>query len=194
MSATTVRSPTEYESQLRRYLFERSEEGRAVRVGEKETSEQAEIVARYADLFTRDQLDALWEAERDAEGDERELLYRLRKVCESGIVAAELVEREDELENRQLAARLTFRDEELPLRTAQAKLAVLHAYADREELGEVYGDLNATFNEDRLELARAGEELAAELSDEPDPIARNEEEKEISLRILAAVLNEAAAA
>ena len=34
MSTTAVRSPTEYESQLQRYLFERSEEGRAVRVGD----------------------------------------------------------------------------------------------------------------------------------------------------------------
>ena len=30
-----------------------------MRVGEKEDSEQAEIVARYADLFTREQLEAL---------------------------------------------------------------------------------------------------------------------------------------
>jgi hypothetical protein len=194
LTATGVYTPLDYEARLKQFLFESSEEGRAVRVGEKETSEQAEIVARYADLFTRDQLDALREAEEGTEGDDREQLYRLRKVCEGGIVAAELVEREDELENRQLAARLTYRDEELPLRTAQAKLAVLHAYVDREELGDVFADLNATFNEDRLELARAGEELAAELSGEPDPIARNEEEKAISLRTLAAALNEAAAA
>jgi hypothetical protein len=194
VTATGVYTPLDYEARLKQFLFESSEEGRAVRVGEKETSEQAEIVARYADLFTRDQLDTLHEAEEGTEGDDREQLYRLRKVCEGGIVAAELVEREDELENRQLAARLTFRDEEIPLRTAQAKLAVLHAYGDREELGEVYADLNATFNEDRLELTRAGEELAADLSGEPDPIARNEEEKAISLRILAAALNEAAAA
>src|ERR671926_1787544 len=105
MSATAVRSPTEYESQLQRYLFERSEEGRAVRVGEKEVSEQAEIVARYTDRFSREQLDSLLEAERAATGDKREQLYRLRKVCESGIVSAELVEREDALENRQLAQR-----------------------------------------------------------------------------------------
>ncbi len=123
-----------------------------------------------------------------------EQLYRLRKVCEGGIVSAELVEREDELENRQLAARLDFRDEELPLRTAQARLAVLHDYADREELGELLADLNATFNEDRLELARAGEELSADLSGEPDPVARNEEEKAISLRTLSSALSEAAAA
>ena len=67
MSATAVRSPTEYESELQRYHFERSEEGRAVRVGEKEVSEQAAIVARYADLFSREQLDALRSAEDDAE-------------------------------------------------------------------------------------------------------------------------------
>src|SRR5262249_50986491 len=142
---------------------------------------------------TRDQLAALREAESGAEGDDREQLYRLRKVCEGGIVSAELVEREDELENRQLAARLTYRGEELPLRAAQAKLAVLHEYADREELGELTYDLNISFNADRLELARAGEELSADLSEEPDPIARNEEEKGISLRELSSVLNDAVA-
>src|SRR5437868_6946729 len=99
MSATAVRSPTEYESQLQRYLFERSEEGRAVRVGEKEVSEQAAIVARYADLFSREQLDALRSAEEDAEGDERERLYRLHKACEAGLLVAELAERDDALEN-----------------------------------------------------------------------------------------------
>jgi hypothetical protein len=193
VSAAGVYTPLDYEDRLKDYLFERSEEGRAVRVGEKETSEQAEIVARYADLFTREQLEALWEAERGAQGDGREQLYRLRKVCEAGIVSAELVEREDELENQQLAARLTFRGEELPLRSAQARLAVLHGYADREELGELHADLNATFNEERLELVRAGEDLFAELSGEPDPIARNEEEKGISLQALASALEEACA-
>ena len=50
MSVAAVRTPTEFESRLARYLYERSEEGRAVRVGEKDTSEQTEIVKRYADL------------------------------------------------------------------------------------------------------------------------------------------------
>jgi hypothetical protein len=63
MSATSVFSPTEFQSRLERYLFERSEEWRAVRVGEKEVSEQAEIVRRFADLFSREQMDALQEAE-----------------------------------------------------------------------------------------------------------------------------------
>ena len=50
LSVAAVRNPTEFESRLARYLYERSEEGRAVRVGEKELSEQTEIVKRYADL------------------------------------------------------------------------------------------------------------------------------------------------
>ena len=137
METVTVRTPTEFEERLQRYLFERSEEARAVRVGEKEVSEQAEIVRRYEDLFTRAQLDALRGAEAGASADDAELLYRLRKTCEGGLIAAELAEREDELENRVLAERLTFKGEEMPLRSAQARLAVLPSYADREELGKI---------------------------------------------------------
>src|SRR4051812_9777837 len=191
MSTTVARSPAEFESELQRYLYERSEEGRAVRVGEKEISEQAAIVARYANLFTRDQLDALREAEEAADGEEGERLYRLRKTCEGGIISAELAEREDELENAILAARIEFRGEEMPLRTAQARLAVLPAYGDREELGRLQTDASAGFNPQRLELLRSWEELDAELSGETDPVARNEEEKGISLRALEGVLVDA---
>ena len=192
MSVTAVRTPAEYESQLRRYLFDRSEEGRAVRVGEKEVSERAEIVARYRDLFSREQLEALRSAEDGAsEADDRERLYRLRKTCEAGVVAAEMAEREDALENAVLAARVQFQGEELPLRSAQAKLAVLPEYRARDELGKLTGDRSAEFNPERLEVLRAGEELEAEISGERDPVARNEEEKGISLRDLEAALAQA---
>jgi hypothetical protein len=191
MSATSVLSPTEFQSRLERYLFERSEEWRAVRVGEKEVSEQAEIVRRFADLFSREQLDALQEAEGSTSGDDRELLYRLRKTCESGLISSQLAEREDELENRLLAERVTFKGEEMPLRNAQAKLAVLTAYADREELGQIQAEASAAFNDDRLELLRATEELAADYSGIADAIARNDEEKDISLRELSGALEAA---
>jgi hypothetical protein len=191
LAVTTVRTPTEFEERLARYLYERSEEGRAVRVGEKETSEQAEIVHRYADLFSREQLEALREAEDTAMGEERELLYRLRKTCEGGLVSAALVEKEDELENRLLAERVTFRGEEMPLRNAQAQLAVLPSYGDREELGELQADASARFNPDRLELIAAGEAISAELSRIADAVERNEEEKAISLHELSAALKAA---
>ena len=92
MTVAAVRSPAEYEERLRTYLFERAEEVRAVRVGEKEVSERAAIVAAYADLFSREQLDALRSAEEQADGDERERFYRLRKECEAGVADQELLE------------------------------------------------------------------------------------------------------
>jgi hypothetical protein len=188
MSTTAVRSAAEFEDQLQRYLYERSEEGRAVRVGEKEVSEQAAIVARYADLFSREQLQSLREEEQASDGDQREWLYRLRKTCESGLVAAELAERDDELENALLATRVTFKGEELPLRSALAQLSILPGYMDRDDLGELYRQRSAEFNEQRLGLLRAYEELEADLTEQPDPVARNEEEKQISLRELESVL------
>ena len=83
-----------------------------------------------------------------------------------------------------LAARIEFKGEELPLRSAQAKLAVLDAYADREELGSVFADANAAFNPERLDLLSTIEALEAEITGEPDVVARTDGEKGISLREL----------
>src|SRR5438105_971135 len=154
MGVVAVRTPTEFEERLQAYLYERAEEARAVRVGEKEVSEQAEIVRRYDDLFSREQLEALQEAEASASGDDGELLYRLRKTCEGGLVSAELAEREDELENRVLAERVEFKGEEMPLRNAQARLAVLPDYGDREALGKIQAEAMAPFNDATRALIR----------------------------------------
>ncbi len=189
MSTTSLRTPFEFEDRLAEYLYERSEEGRAVRVGEKETSAQAEIVERYRDLFTREQLDGLRDAEQAAAGDERERIYRLRKTCESGIVASELAAREDELENAILAARVEWQGDEFPLRTAQARLAVLPSYRERDELGALVNEANARFNESRRELLTAGEELEAELTGIADAVDRNGDDKGISLRELERALD-----
>ncbi len=192
MSATTVRTPHEYEAAYRAYYVEAAEESRAVIVGEKEKSEQAAIVARHAELFTGDQLEALRAGEADAEdAGERERVHRLRRTCESGLVDAELAEREDELENAVLAARLEFDGEELPLRAAEAKLAVLADYGRREELGEVARELDASFNDGRAGLLAARNDLEAELSGERDAVARTEADKQISLRELEGVLRRA---
>ncbi len=189
-----ARTADEFESQLRRYVYDRSEESRAVRVGEKETSEQAAIVARYADLFTGKQLEALREAEEaETSADGRERLHRLRNACESGLIAARLAPLQDALENAELAARVEYHGEELPLRTATARLGVLPAYDEREELGEQAMDVSAGLNEQRLELVRAGEVLRADLSGQPDPVARSEQEKGLSLRHLAGLLVDASA-
>jgi len=188
MSTTAIRDAAEYESRLQQYYFERAEEARAVRVGEKNVSEQAAIVASYRDLFTRPQIEALREAEAAAGADERERLYRLRKTCEAGVISAEIAEQEDALENAILGASVSFHGEELPLRSAQARLAVLDAYADREELGELERAASAAFNPDRRTLLETREALEADVSGDPDPVARSEEEKAISLYELERVL------
>src|SRR5215217_7314857 len=129
-----------FEERLRSYLLESSEEAREVRVGEKEVSEHAAIVARYADLFTRDQHAALRDAADDApEGDERERLERLREACAGGVISLELAEAYDELQNAVLAERVEFQGELLPLRSAQAQLALLEGYRERDELGRLTG-------------------------------------------------------
>lgn len=186
-------APDAFEEELSRYLFERAEEARAVRVGEKETSEQAAIVARYAGLFTRAQHDALRRVEEAASGDVRERLLRLREACAGGIVAAELAERSDALENAILACRVDFDGESLPLRSAQARLAVLEPYAARDRLGGLVSDASAAFNPERLELLRCGERLDAELSGEPDPVRRSGALKGVDLRALASALESASA-
>jgi hypothetical protein len=192
MSATAVRTPQEYEDAYEAYYAQAAEELRAVRVGEKETSDQAAIVARHADLFTQEQLEKLRAAEADtSDADERERLYRLRRTCEAGIVDAELAAREDELENALLAARLTFEGEEMPLRAAQARLAVVPEYAKRDELGELTRALDSSFNEQRRDLLVTREGLEGALAGERDAVSRNEAEKQISLRDLESVLRQA---
>ncbi|MGH3056685.1 MAG: hypothetical protein ACRDPP_00420 [Gaiellaceae bacterium] len=187
-----VRTPEEFEAELARFLYERSEEGRAVRVGEKETSEQAAIVERYSDLFSREQHDALREAEVAGSGEERERLFRLGEAAAGGLIVRELADESDRLENAILATRVDFRGESLPLRSAQAQLAVLDDYAAREELGELAADVSAGFNGDRHELLRRGEELDAELSGDSDPVRRSAGRKAIDLHALSAALGEAA--
>jgi hypothetical protein len=171
-----------FEQRLDAFLQDRSEEARAVRVGEKETSEQAAIVARYADLFTREQLQALREAEEAGDGAEREAVARLRLTCQEGIVTRELAEREDALENALLAARVPWDGERLPLRSAQARLAVESDYARREQLGAAALEVSAGFNDERRALLTDRNELEHEVTGVADPVARNEEEKGVALR------------
>lgn len=184
--------PDRFEERLRSYLLESSEETRAVRVGEKDVSEHAAIVARYADLFTPEQLEVLREAARaETNADERERLYRLRKTCESGLVATRIAPLQDALQNAELAAEVEYRGETLPLRTASARVGVLPVYVDREELGKLAMDASAELNDRREELKRVREGLRAELSGEPDPIRRSEEEKGVLLGPLARALADA---
>ena len=178
----SARTPDAFERRLDGFLQERSEEARAVRVGEKDTSEQAAIVARYADLFTRGQLAALEEAEDAADGADREIVARLRLTCQEGIVTRELAEREDALENALLAARVAWDGDDLPLRSAQARLAIEPDYAHRDALGRAVLDVSSGFNDERRALLVDRHELESDVTGIVDPVVRNENEKGVSLR------------
>ena len=65
---------------------------------------------------------------------------------------------------------------------------MLDRYADREELGELERTGSAAFNPDRRTLLEARERLEADVTGDADPVARNEEEKGISLPELERVL------
>ena len=190
-TAQDVRTVDDYEARLRSYYLEAGEEGRAVRVGEKETSEQAAIVRRYADLFTRSQLDALAQPPADADATTLERVHRLRRSCESGLVVAELASVQDDLVNAELGVTVEFRGESIPLRSARARVGLISDYGEREELGTAAWNVSAELNERRLELLRAAEALFADLSETPDPVLRSEREKGISLHDLTDALGEA---
>lgn len=180
-----------FERRLEQYGMERSEEARAVRVGEKETSEQAAIVARYADLFTREQLEALHATETEVSGAERESVARLRLACQDGVVTQELAEQEDALENALLAARVPWDGDELPLRSAQARLATEPDYRRRDALGTAVLETSASFNGDRQTLLAARHELESAVTGIRDPVARNEAEKDVLLRPIADAVDRA---
>ena len=170
-----------FESKLSDYVFERSEEGRAVRVGEKETSEQAAIVARYSDLFTRATLEEISRHVDAAPDSERERLERLKEACLNGLLAIELAEASDALENAILATEVSFDGETMPLRSAQAQLAVRESYAERDELGKIVAEASAEHNSDRLSLIEHAESLEAELTGQPNAIQRSADLKQIDL-------------
>ena len=181
----TALSVDAFERRLEQYGIERSEEARAVRVGEKETSDQAAIVARHADLFTREQLELLHAAEADATGATRESVARLRLACQDGVVTRELAEQEDALENALLASRVSWDGAELPLRSAQARLATEPDYRRRDALGRAVLDVSASLNDDRRALLAARHELESTVTGIADPVARNEAEKDVSLAPIA---------
>ena len=178
MSTASARTPAEFEERLARYLFERSEEARAVRVGEKEVSEQAEIVARYPDLFTR----------RAARGAAR------RRGRGPGRGARAALPPAQDLRGRHRRGRARRARGRARERTARrADRVARRGDAAAHRAGEAGRPAGVRRPRGARRAARRGhragstttasscsppsEELAAELSGEPDPVARNEEEK-----------------
>ena len=107
-----------------------------MRVGEKDVSEQAAIVARYTDLFSRRSSKRSARPRRPRPGTSASGSTASQDV-RGRPLSAQLAEQDDALENAILAARVTFKGEECRCAPPQARLAVLDAYDDREQLGDL---------------------------------------------------------
>ncbi len=145
-----------------------------MRVGEKETSEQAEIVARYADLFTREQHESLRDEEDAAEP------ATSASDCTASVRRASAASSSPRSPSARtasrtsfLAARVDFRGESLPLRSAQAMLAILDEYADAQRARRPGRGRLGPFQR-RPPGADCGRRRLStrELSGDPDPIGQ----------------------
>ena len=167
-----------------------------MRVGEKEISEQAEIVDRYRDLFTPEQLDALREAEE----------ARRRRRARAALPAAQDVRGGH---RRGRARRARGRAREPPARRARRLSRARRCRCGTPRRSSPCCPATPTarssarsrprrarrFNDDRLELLRATARSSRPSSPAiADPVERNEEEKGISLRELARALDAASRA
>ena len=127
-----------------------------MRVGEKETSEHAAIVERYADLFTREQYDGL--AARTGEGTATSALFRLREACAAASIVAR-AGRAPTTTCRTSSSRRASSSaaRSMPLRTAQAQVALESTTTPRaRSSASSAATCSAEFNDARLDLMRRG--------------------------------------
>jgi hypothetical protein len=163
---STVLSPEEFASALERHQVEAMDDGRKVVVGLQQESHFADIYARYAHLYTTDQLHALARA-RDAADDpvERDRLSRLWFEAADQVAAAEVVEAAQELYNDRLAWRTTLDGEELSINAIGAAIAAESDFDRRERLYELACEADDHFAERDVELEARSQQLRSEVFD-----------------------------
>ena len=133
-----------------------------MRVGEKETSEQAAIVARYADLFTRDAARGA-RAGRGARRDdrERERLYQAPATCEERHRRRGARRAKTHSRTPFLAARVVGTARAAaPIRPGAARDGT--RVRRRDALGEASSRCPPAFNDERRTLLAAREALEAD--------------------------------
>ena len=123
---------------LRESYLEINTEGRLVRAGLKEEQHIAEIVERYAWLYSDEALDVAAKAESVAQpGSEKEAAARVRVAVMQGIIDRRTASIDDRLTTFYASSNVRLPDgEELPFFTAQSLLGREADPNRREQLGE----------------------------------------------------------
>lgn len=103
--------------------YELATEGRLARVGLKERQELAPIVARYRDLYSREQIAAAQQEMEAAQGERREELTRLYVALLDGYVDARVAGLNDELVSSLAAATASVDGQAYPFHTLVPAMA-----------------------------------------------------------------------
>ncbi len=161
---TTILSPDEFAQALERHQAEAMDDARKVVVGLQAESHFADIYARYAHLYTPEQLEALAQA-RDAAGDEveRDRMDRLWFEAADQVAAAEVIEAAQELYNERLAWRGTLDGEQLSVNALGAALASETDFDRRERLYELLCAADEQFAERDVDLEARSQELRSQV-------------------------------
>ena len=161
---STVLSPDDFAQALERHQAEAMDDGRKVVVGLQAESHFADIYARYAHLYTPEQLQALGQA-RDAASDaaERDRLERLWFEAADQVAAAEVIDAAQELYNERRSWRTTIDGEELSINALGAALAAEEDFDRRELLYARICEADELFAERDIELEARSQELRSQV-------------------------------
>jgi hypothetical protein len=144
-------------SGLRSSYRELENEGRLMKAGLKTEQQTAEIVERYAWLYSDAALTVATKAEREAaEGVAREAARRVRAAIMQGIINRRTATLEDRMATHYASSRVTLAGgEEIPFFTAQSMLSREPDASRREQLGVSVAKVMIEADGMALELMRA---------------------------------------
>ncbi len=164
MSEMTMLSPDEFARAMEQHYIEASDDARKVIVGLQEQSRDAEIYARYAHLYTEDQLAVLAQA-RDAatSPDEQESLRRLWFDAADAVAARDLVQAAQDLTNDRLAWRASWDGESRSINDLDARLAAEPDFERREAIYSLICDADESFRERDLDFAVRSSEIRSNI-------------------------------
>lgn len=148
-------TPTEVRQRYAEYVYETETEGRLLKAGLKATSQFNEIVTRYADLFTREQISQLEEAAKQVSGDRREALERLTLCIRNDYLYKKLAAEQDQLYSGYLQATATVGGKKYAYYDITSQQVANRDYAARERFGRAAASIEKRYEpqERRLHLA-----------------------------------------
>lgn len=161
---TTVLSPEAFAAAVEQHHIESMDDGRKVVVGLQDESQFAQIYARYAHLYTDEQLTALARARDEATSDsDRDRLNRLWFEAADGVASADVVDAAQELFNDYRAWRGELDGEQRSVNDLGAMMAAEADFDRREAIYALICSADEQFAEREVELAVKSQQLRSDV-------------------------------